>query len=324
MTLVAVVPKPAADAAIERAKDEGWYDPERKVLPWDDEHIAVPVTAAPEDYAVRTDDDPTWRTRDLADVLRERDHDDAVVDAAPGSWSVVGSVILARFPEPDHERAIGEALLELHGEADTVVATEGVAGAHREPSIRIVAGAGDSETIHHEAGTAYAMDLSTVMFSPGNERERIRMGELVDPDERIYDMFAGIGYFTLPMARAGARVTAAERNPPAFRQLLENVVLNDVPDRVDAYLTDCADLAPDADRVVMGHFDAREYLATAVDAVVPGGTVHVHGIGPTDEPWAELEAELAAVADDSTVEGRRIVKSHSPGLVHVVVDATVG
>jgi tRNA wybutosine-synthesizing protein 2 len=30
-------------------------------------------------------------------------------------------------------------------------------------------------------------------------------------------MFAGIGYFTLPMARAGATVTAVEHNPTSFR-----------------------------------------------------------------------------------------------------------
>ena len=317
-----------ADATIDRAKDEGWYDADRKVRPWDDDHLAVPVTTAPDGIEVRTDEDPVWRTRDLADVLRARGHDEAVIAAAPGSWAVIGSVILARFPVSTYERPIGEALLELHGEADTVLATEPIVGAHREPSVRVVAGAGDTETIHHEAGTAYAMDLSTVMFSPGNEHERIRMGERVSPDERVYDMFAGIGYFTLPMARAGAKVIAAERNPTAFRQLLENVMLNDVADRVDAYLTDCAALTPSVDRVVMGHFDAREYLGTAVDAVVAGGTVHVHGIGPADEPWAELERDLAAAAaaaaEDVVIEDRRIVKSHSPGLVHVVLDATVG
>jgi tRNA wybutosine-synthesizing protein 2 len=86
-----------------------------------------------------------------------------------------------------------EALLELHGEI---------------------------EPVHVEHGTRYALDLSTVMFSPGNEAERARMGEIVESGERVFDAFAGVGYFALPMARAGAEVTAAELDPEAYRLLL--------------------------------------------------------------------------------------------------------
>jgi len=86
------------------------------------------------------------------------------------------------------------------------------------------------------------------------------MGELGSEDEHVFDMFAGIGYFTLPLARGGSRVTATEINPTAFRYLLENAVLNDVGDRVDAYMTDCRDLASeiDADRVIMGYYGSSD------------------------------------------------------------------
>ncbi len=123
----------------------------------------------------------------------------------------------------------------------------------------MLAGESDTETIHTEHGTRYGLDPAAVMFSPGNQAERARMGEIVEADERVFDMFAGIGYFTLPMARAGARVTATELNPTAFRYL-ENAMLNDVPDRVDAYMTDCRDLAErvEADRVVMGYYGSSD------------------------------------------------------------------
>lgn len=312
-----------ADAVIDRGKREGWYDDDRKIAPNNDHELAIPVVDPPPDLSVRPDDDPDVRTRGLADVLRKRGYCEAVIAAAPQSWAVLGTIVLARFDDTEHEQAIGEALLDLHGNADTVLATTGVTGAHRKPSVRVVAGAGDTETIHSEHGTVYAMDLATVMFSPGNVAERRHMGDVVTTGERIYDMFAGIGYFTLPMARAGAMVTAAERHPPAFRQLLENVMLNDVADRVDAYLTDCRELTPSVDRIVMGHFDARTYLDTAVAAISPGGMIHCHGVAPTDEPWSELEGAIAGAAARMTVTGRRIVKSHSPGLEHVVVDAVV-
>jgi tRNA wybutosine-synthesizing protein 2 len=154
------------------------------------------------------------------------------------------------------------------------------------------------------------------------------MGEAVGEGERVFDMFAGIGYFTLPMARAGAEVTAAEVNPTAFRYLAENAVLNGVEDRVSAFRADCRDVAVEGvDRVVMGYYDAWEYLDAALDALRPGGVVHLHEATPEAKLWNRPVSRLreAAVRHGRGVEvlDRRVVKSHSPGVEHVVVDARV-
>jgi tRNA wybutosine-synthesizing protein 2 len=160
------------------------------------------------------------------------------------------------------------------------------------------------------------------------------MGEVAADGEHVLDMFAGVGYFALPMARAGARVTAVERNPAAFRYLLENAYLNEVTDRLEPYRGDCRDVVdrlaaegPVADRVVMGYYDAPDYLATALPAVVPGGTLHLHAAVPAAELWDRPLDALAVAADEtgraSDVLDRRVVKSHSEGVDHVVVDAEV-
>ena len=153
-------------------------------------------------------------------------------------------------------------------------------------------------------------------------------------------------------ARAIGSVTAIERNPAAFRYLLENVRLNDVESAVHPYRADCRDVLRAAatpprsdevdradparedgetdlmaDRVVMGCYDAHEYLDSALGALVPGGVVHVHEATP--EPLVferPVERVRAAAAErDRTVEilDTRRVKTHSEGVVHVVVDARV-
>ncbi|MFW5903498.1 MAG: class I SAM-dependent methyltransferase, partial [Halolamina sp.] len=268
-------------------------------------------------------------------LLDERGFTAAEVDRAPSSWAVVGDVILLAFEDCERREAVAEALLDLHGEADTVLARHGIAGETREPDVEVVTGSGETETIHYEHGTAYALDLSRVMFAPGNKAERAHMGEVVEQGETVLDMFAGIGYFTLPMARAGARVTAVEKNPEAFRFLTENAALNDVHDRVELLLGDCRDAVenrvaaadPRFDRVVMGYYDAYEYLDSALAALAPGGIVHMHEATPEAELWDRPERHLrdAAAAADRSVEitGRRRVKSHSEGVWHVVVDARV-
>jgi tRNA wybutosine-synthesizing protein 2 len=262
--LAAVVDKRRGDATLSALRAEGVYDDARRVVEYGDDAIAIPVTAVPVETDVREvveQVDPQPRVQGLADLLRERGWTEAEVDRAPSSWAVVGSVVLARLGGCPRPGEVGEALLELHGEADTVLDRGDVTGAHREPDVTVVAGAGDTETVHVEHGTKYALDLAAVMFSPGNKAERARMGEVTGESEAVLDMFAGVGYFALPMARAGADVTAVERNPAAFRYLLENASLNEVTDRLEPYRGDCREVVPElpageADRVVMGYYDA--------------------------------------------------------------------
>lgn len=329
--LAAIVAKPAGDRAIAGLKREGVYDADRRVKPYDAARLAIPVQTRPVETAVQqvvVQRDPERRVRGLTDRLRAHGWSDDALDDVPSSWAVIGSIIVARFDRCPQPEIVGEALLDLHGGAHTVLDVTEIRGAHREPAVEIIAGVGETETVHREQGTAYGLDLSAVMFAPGNAAERIRMGSVVAPGEAVFDMFAGIGYFTLPMARAGASVVAAERNPTAFAYLRENVARNRVVDLVDPHLTDCRELTPAVDRVVMGHFDAAEYLPTAIAAVRPGGIVHVHTLAPCDDRWREIETALATACSarnrHATVIGRRTVKSQSPGMDHVVVDARIG
>lgn len=359
--LAAVVEKPRSEAAIESLRAEGVYDDSRRVREDGPEKVALPVTKPPTETRVLEvvrQLEPEPRNPDLEDRLAVRGWSESDLEGVPGSWAVIGSVVLVTIPDDCRdERELGEALLEIHGEADSVLADEGIAndgeaGTYREPKTRHVAGERETETIHTEHGTRYGLDPSKVMFSPGNQAERARMGERVERGERVFDMFAGIGYFTLPMARAGAHVTATERNPTAFRYLLENAMLNGVETRVDAYMSDCRDLASEveADRVVMGYYgsaaddgddDGRSqndrdghgtrtdeshlFLSDALEALDLGGVVHYHEATPRSRLWERPLERLEAASEEAGREfevlEKRRVKSHSAGVDHVVVDA---
>jgi tRNA wybutosine-synthesizing protein 2 len=351
-TLAALVSKPRTQEVIEALRAEGVYDATRSVAEYDNERVAIPVHEAPAETAVDDTREVELPTREqgLDDLLAERGASDELIDAAPASWAVIGDIVLADFGDvsaettldADERGMVGEALLELHGNADTVLARGGVSGTRRKPSPEVVAGAGETETVHVEHGTKYAVDFSRVMFSPGNKAERARMGDIVESDERVFDMFAGIGYFTLPMARGGAEVTAAEINPESYRLLVENARLNDVSDRIEAALGDCRDVETTADRVVMGYYDASEprsegsrpesdpaydYLDSALDALVSGGTLHLHEATPQplfpERPIDRLTAAAHEAGRSVEMTDTRVVKSHSEGVVHGVVDAVV-
>jgi len=146
----------------------------------------------------------------------------------------------------------------------------------------------------------------------------------------VVDLFAGIGYFTVPIAaRSGAsRIYACEKNPDSFAFLLENLRLNRVEEKVVPLSGDCRTSAPRgvADRVIMGYVGGTEkFLPTAIAALKPaGGTVHFHEAYPQETKFRDARRALGrAACGEWKVRflREREVKSFAPGIDHVVVDA---
>jgi tRNA wybutosine-synthesizing protein 2 len=265
---------------------------------------------------------------------REAGWSEAEVAMLPDSWERLGRVLVLRLPEDlagREEEAAGLYAGVLGIEA--VLLDEGpVTGVERRPSVRQIWGEGTA-TVHREHGVEYAFDAARQMFSKGNVHERLRMGQVVRLGETVVDMFAGIGYFTLPMAVLGepARVHACEIDPEAHGYLVGNVERNDVTDVVEPLLGDCREVAPRgvADRVVMGYVGGTEaYLDVALETLGEGGgVVHLHdkyGIEEVpDRPMAAIEAAASAAGRLTYMKGWREVKSYAPSIVHAVVDAAI-
>jgi tRNA wybutosine-synthesizing protein 2 len=179
------------------------------------------------------------------------------------------------------------------------------------------------EVEHHENGYAYIFDPRQVMFSQGNRVEKMRMAGLIEKSgkpERVADMFAGIGYFSIPMAGSGAAVHAMEINPVAFGYLNRSIGRNGLSRRVTTSLGDCRDLLTGIyDRIVMGHFDAITMLPSALAHAGPGTIVHLHSIGPVEERIREI---LEGSGFSATISVHR-VKKYRPHAWHVVQDVTL-
>jgi len=252
----------------------------------------------------------------------------------PDRWERLGRVLLLRVPE-----GLGTREAEMAGlyarvlGVGAVLSEEGpVTGIERRPSVRLLWGEGTT-TVHREHGVEYGFDAARQMFSKGNVGERLRMGRTVRDGETVVDMFAGIGYFTLPMAVLGSpcRVHAVEIDPEAHAFLVSNVARNGVEGVVRPILGDCREAAPRgvADRVVMGYVGGTEdFLEAAMEVLAPGGgVVHLHekyGIEEVpDRPMAAVGAAAAAAGREARLLGWREVKSYAPAIVHAVVDVEV-
>ncbi len=252
-------------------------------------------------------------------------------DAAPRKWERIGDIVVLRIPDVGrpHEGKIARAFVEVLRAETVVEDISGIHGVLRTPEVRVLLGP-RTETVHVEGGVRYKLDVSRVMFSSGNSAERVSIAQLVRPGQVVVDLFAGIGYFTLPIAvhSRAATVHACELNPVAFRYLLENVRLNRVRNVVP-HFGDCRKTAPRgvADVVLMGHYSARDYLDVAFECLREGGTVVYHELCPREQYPEEVIRHVAEGARtkwfDIQNARARVVKSYAPGILHAVVVAEV-
>ena len=94
---------------------------------------------------------------------------------------------------------------------------------------------------HIDNGVTYVLDVTQTMFSSGNVTEKLRIGQWDCRHETVVDMFAGIGYFTMPyLVHSWAKVVhACEWNPVAMEGLRRGLVANGVSERCTLHEGDC-------------------------------------------------------------------------------------
>ncbi len=203
-----------------------------------------------------------------------------------------------------------------------------IQGTKREPVYNILYG-NETETIHKENGCLFKLDLSKVMWSKGNNNERLRIAKLVEDNEVVLDMFAGIGYFSIPIGvHSNAKhIYSIEINPNSYFYLCENIKLNKL-DNITPILGDCMVHAPKykADRIIMGYVKTtHHYLNVAINSLNEGGILHYHETVPEKLMNTRPLERIISQAGNRDVELLKLnkIKKYAPGVEHVVLDVKV-
>jgi tRNA (guanine37-N1)-methyltransferase len=225
--------------------------------------------------------------KSLAQVLENRlpPH---LLASLPRALDIVGDIAIIEIPAElkAHGRLIGEAILTVHKNVRTVLAKAGaVSGTYRLREFEVIAGENKTATIHKEYGCKYHVDIAKAYFSPRLSQEHNRVASLVQKGETVVDLFAGVGPFSVLIAKnnADAKVYAVDVNPDAIEFLKRNIRLNRVENRVIPILGNARQAVEErllgvADRVVMNLPEkAIEFVDTACRAIKPaGGMVHYY------------------------------------------------
>ena len=262
-----------------------------------------------------------------------------VLSRLPKSFDVVGDIAILELDSElaSYETIIAEAIMKVHPNVRSVFAKSGeVSGAERIRPLRYIAGENRTHTIHKEYGCLFKVDLSKAFFSPRLSTEHQRVVQMVEKGERVVDMFAGVGPFSILIAKrlGDVRVEAIDANPQAVELLQENVRANKVESKVHTHLGDAREvirkeLTQSVSRVIMNHPSAsKDFIGVACDALRPsGGVIHYYTFA--GENWEadsrhEVEHEVQAsgyVAE--RVLGIHRVREVAPVRWQVAVDLKV-
>lgn len=258
------------------------------------------------------------------------------------SFDIVGDIAVLKIPGAleGKSRLIAEAVMRMNKNVRTVLCQVGpVSGEYRLRGLRWLCGENKTETTHKEHGCLFKVDLAKCYFSPRLSYERMRVAKQVKPGEVVVNMFAGVGCFSIIIARhSGAKkVYSIDINPDAARYMRENIAINRVEGVVEAILGDSREvilsrLRGVADRVLMPLPEkAYEYLGYAVMALKgAGGMIHYYdfeharkGEDPLVKAANRVSERLLGLGINFNISFARVVRTVGPRWHQVVLDILI-
>ncbi len=259
-----------------------------------------------------------------------------LIDKIPKKWEKIGNVLILNLPDElnEYNREISAIYSKILKCKSVLKVIGGIDGVYRKPKVKLIYGSRNTETIHFENGIKYKLDPRKIMFSSGNMHERLRMTNISNQNEIIVDLFAGIGYFSLPIAvySKPKKIFSCEINPISYSYLCKNIVLNHITSIIEPLLGDNKKTSPVniANRVLLGYFrETKNYLPTAFNCLKnKSGVIHYHDIFPNEKvPDYPLKI-IKDIAKKHNIEIKCLkyinVKSYAPGVSHYVFDIQVG
>lgn len=258
------------------------------------------------------------------------------------SYDVIGKVAIIKVPNDDLENAkkAAQAVKSVYRNLQVVfVQMSPVNGDFRTRKLLCLEGENNAVTVYKEFGCSFMVDVENCYFSPRLSNERSRIASLVEQNETVVNMFAGVGCFSIMIAKkvAGVKVYSIDINPTAFQYMQKNIKINHVDAKVVALLGDSkeiinAQLKGIADRVLMPLPEkALEYLPTAVSALKPsGGWIHYHDFEhatKNENPLSKSKLKVAEKLDELGVNYSfsfsRVIRSTGPNWHQTVLDIQV-
>jgi tRNA (guanine37-N1)-methyltransferase len=256
------------------------------------------------------------------------------------SFDVIGDIAIIKINALQNAEEIANQIMACQKNIKTVLTpTTSITGDFRVRELKYLAGEIKTVTCHKESGCSFKVDVQKCYFSPRLSFEHTRVAKLVEFGETVVNMFAGVGCFSIFIAKTASqtRVYSIDVNPAAFQCMEENVRINEVEESVFPILGDAKDIINSklhgvADRVLMPLPEiALEYLPCALSTLKQtGGWIHYYDFqhapgkeNPTEKTKLKVAEKLDCLGVNYVFANSRVMRPTGPNWYQTVVDIKV-
>ena len=254
----------------------------------------------------------------------------------PRKWKKIGDIVILDLSKIENEK---EKIAEIYAQVlnvKTIIQKNKISGELRKPEDTELLYGKETVTEISEYGIKYKLDLAEIMWSPGNTGwrsalsgpEKVSEFYAFDKPKTIIDYFAGIGYFSIQMAKGypEAEIIAIDKNPRSIEYLTLNAKNNSV--NIKIINDDCRNIELKADVIHLGYIgNTIDFLEHAHNCLNDNGTVIFHeayrnnwlGFKSRSE-WGTIPEKFAKLMDENnfTVQKFERVKFYGPSTSHII------
>ncbi len=268
----------------------------------------------------------------LENILTSQESEELI-----SAFDQIGNIIIVRIPNSllPKKKLIGETLLkEVKIVKSVFYQASPVEGDFRTRNLEILAGEDKTETEYKEFGCRFVVDVANAFFSPRLSTERERIANLVQDEEIMVNMFAGVGMFSIMAAKKKkCTVYSIDINPIASKLCEKNIELNKIAGKVISINGETAKiiegrLQNKADRTLMLLPErSDEFLEPAIKTTKDGGIIHyyshIHADKKSDAGKLSEKHYLDVTSVKSEILTSKIVRPIGPRYYQTVVDVKI-
>ena len=249
----------------------------------------------------------------------------------PRKWKKIGDIVILDLSNIENEK---ENVAEIYAQVlnvKTIIQKNKISGELRKPEDTELLYGKETVTEISEYGIKYKLDLAEIMWSSGNTGwrsalsgpEKVSEFYTFNKPKTIIDYFAGIGYFSIQMAKGypGSEIIAIDKNPKSIEYLTLNAKNNSVRN-IKIINDDCRNIEIKADVIHLGYIgNTIDFLEHAHNCINDNGTVIFNeayrnswlGFKSRSE-WGTIPEKFAKLMDENnfTVQKFERVKFYGP------------
>lgn len=160
------------------------------------------------------------------------------------SFSKIGHILHMNLKDNllPYKTAIAQIYIDKVPGCRTVInKAQSIENTFRNFQIDLLLGDEEYQVQVKENGVSFEFDFSTVYWNPRLSSEHERLVKMLQPNDYLYDVFAGVGPFAVPAGKKRVNVLANDLNPHSFKWLEHNVKKNKVFNQVSTFNKDGRD-----------------------------------------------------------------------------------